>query len=64
MTKMININCIHFANGRCAHPFAWRTLMPNKPCIFVNGDYRIGSCDVQVKRQAANPPPAPPPKKP
>lgn len=61
---MTRPNCIHYADGICAHPFARRTsLFGNKPCIveYPSNDGRVRpGCKVQVE----HPRPAPPPKKP
>lgn len=62
--KYPNVNCIHYADDICAHPFARRTsLFGNKTCIvvFPPSDRRLRQgCAVQVEFYR----PAPPPKKP
>lgn len=62
---LTSINCIHFSEGRCAHPLARRAWFANKECVFTGPDWqRVSGCRVQVQHQlpkTASRPPTPPP---
>ena len=61
MNKMKNINCIHYAGGKCNHPCA-RGFFNQKPCVLTTGDFRTMSCSIQQEHNKPKAPPCPPPK--
>lgn len=65
MGYQTRICCIHYADGRCAHPYGRRLLFANRHCIIGPWatDPRVGSCRVHVEPpQPAVPPPPPMPR--
>ena len=54
-----NINCRHFYRGQCAHPVAWRPVLPNKPCILRHEGVDPRPCECSYREPYLRP--APPP---
>ena len=51
------VNCCLYHQGRYTHPIAQRTVLPNKRCILLKDDPRVGSCCMQTAWPKVEQPP-------
>lgn len=60
MPKPLNINCLHYHDGKCSHPVSRTFFGGCKTCILNSTDTRPSACRFKEERLKPPPPPAPP----